>query len=319
MNSGESAIRNSPSAILVIKPSSLGDIVHTLPAVVCVLRAWPDACMRWVVNPEWAPVLEGLDGVETVIFPRSEFRGLGLRKALPWARSLRALETDLALDFQGLLRSGLIASASRARRVAGLSDAREGARFFYDQVAQVTPEQHAVERYLTLVGSLGIDVSSPPEFPLPPGNPPAGFPRAEPFVLLHPFSRGAGKSLTAQDVRLFCKELPHLAIVLAGRGGGDFLVPDNVIDLRHKTSLAELIWLARHAGFVVSVDSGPMHIAAAVTDRLLSIHTWSDPRRVGPYNRAAWVLKDGVIRRAGSDDLPAADMRAVAAFVGDRM
>ncbi len=303
----------------MIKPSSLGDIIHTFPAVACLRRAWPDARLRWVVNPEWAPVLKGLDGVETVIFPRGEFRGLGLRKVLPWACSLRALETELALDFQGLLRSGLMASASRARRVAGLSDAREGARFFYDQVAQVTAEQHAVERYLALVGALGIDTSGPPEFPLPPGNPPAGFPRTEPFVLLHPFSRGAGKSLSAQDVRLFCKEIPHLPIVLAGRGGGDFLVPDNVIDLRHKTSLGELIWLARHAGFVVSVDSGPMHIAAAVTDRLLSIHTWSDPRRVGPYNRAAWVLKDGVIRRAGSFDIPAGDIRAVAAFVDGQM
>jgi len=58
-----------------------------------------------------------------------------------------------------------------------------------------------------------------------------------------------------------------------------------------------LIWLIRAARFVVSVDSGPMHIAAAVTDNLLSIHTWTDPRRIGPYNPDAWVWKNGLLFR----------------------
>src|SRR5207244_10616905 len=85
-------------------------------------------------------------------------------------------------------------------------------------------------------------------------------------------------------------------VVGQARGGIDGAL-DNCIDLTNQTSLLQLIWLIRAAHFIVSVDSGPMHIAAALTDRLLSIHTWTDPRRVGPYNPNAWVWKNGQLCR----------------------
>jgi ADP-heptose:LPS heptosyltransferase len=68
----------NPRSILVIKPSSLGDVVHTLPAVACVKRRWPDARLTWLVNPEWAPLLRGNPDIDDILeFPRSQFRGLG--------------------------------------------------------------------------------------------------------------------------------------------------------------------------------------------------------------------------------------------------
>ena len=78
----------SPREVLVIKPSSLGDVVHTLPAVALLKRQFPEARLRWLVNPEWAPLLEGNPYIdEVVLFPRSEFRGIGaLTRFLPWAR-----------------------------------------------------------------------------------------------------------------------------------------------------------------------------------------------------------------------------------------
>jgi ADP-heptose:LPS heptosyltransferase len=74
-------------------------------------------------------------------------------------------------------------------------------------------------------------------------------------------------------------------------------VAENCVELTNQTSLLQLIRLIRVARFVISVDSGPMHIAAAVNDRLLSIHTWTNPRRVGPYNPDAWIWKHGKIVR----------------------
>jgi ADP-heptose:LPS heptosyltransferase len=74
------------------------------------------------------------------------------------------------------------------------------------------------------------------------------------------------------------------------------------VNLLNQTTLLQLIWLIRAARFVISVDSGPMHIAAAVTSQLISIHTWSDPRRVGPYNAEAWIWKNGELLRAGEID-----------------
>jgi ADP-heptose:LPS heptosyltransferase len=81
-------------------------------------------------------------------------------------------------------------------------------------------------------------------------------------------------------------------VVLVGRCDQSLPeLPWNTINLLNKTSLTELLWLLRRAAFVVSVDSGPMHLAAAVTDRLLAIHTWSDPCKVGPYRPGAHVWK----------------------------
>jgi ADP-heptose:LPS heptosyltransferase len=81
---------------------------------------------------------------------------------------------------------------------------------------------------------------------------------------------------------------------------------DNTQDFLNRTTLGELIWLIRRALYVVSVDSGPMHIAAALTPRLLSIHTWSDPRRVGPYQPEAWVWKEGALFQMKDIDNPGA-------------
>jgi ADP-heptose:LPS heptosyltransferase len=81
-------------------------------------------------------------------------------------------------------------------------------------------------------------------------------------------------------------------VVVVGKSSRKFRPPDNCVYLVNQTSLLQLIRLVRSAQFIVSVDSGPMHIGAAVTDRLLSIHTWTDPRRVGPFNQHAWIWKN---------------------------
>lgn len=305
---------NTPREILVLKPSSLGDVVHTLPAVALVKRHWPEAWLCWLINPEWAPLLEGNPHVdEVVIFPRGQFRGIaGLMKIPAWANQMGARKADLVLDFQGLLRSGLIAKLCRAEggRIVGLSDAREGSRLFYDQIADVGGIAHAVDRYLALVAALGIDITAPLEWPLPTGAAPAGFSESESFVLLHPFSRGEGKSLSPEDVAKFCRELAPRRVVLAGRSEQRVAGVENVTDLLNRTTIPELIWLIRRAAFVVSVDSGPMHIAAALTPRLLSIHTWSDPRKVGPYQPEAWVWKDAALFQMKHLAEPAKHQRA---------
>ncbi len=285
----------APSSILIIKPSSLGDIVHTLPSAALIREAFPIARITWVINPEWAPLLRGNRSINHVhIFPRGDLGGFGMSQhLLPWLRETSRLEPDVALDFQGLLRSALIGKMSRPREFYGMSDAREGARLFYQQIAEVDRKAHAVERYLELVKKFGVEVKRPLRFPLPTGDPVERFDESEPFVLLHPFARGRRKSLSDLTIEEFCRALAPARVVIVGRAMRDLPVPDNCVNLLNHTTLLQLVWLIRRARFVVSVDSGPMHIAAAVTDRLVSIHNWSDPRRVGPYNENAWVWKSG--------------------------
>jgi heptosyltransferase-1 len=286
-------------SILIIKPSSLGDVVHTLPAVALLRDAHPHAEISWVINREFAPLLRGNSDVNHVqVFPRREFRGLGATGNLfRWWRTTKLLRPDLALDFQGLLRSALIARISGAREIYGMSDGREGSRWFYHRVARVDRHAHAVERYIKLAECAGATVGNSLRWPIPTGDPLPRFDDYPPFILLHPFARGGGKSLSDAVIQEFCRAFSPTRVVTVGQSQHKIEPPENCIELTNQTSLLQLIWLIRAARFVVSVDSGPMHIAAAVTDNLLSIHTWTDPRLVGPYNPDAWVWKNGQLFR----------------------
>ncbi len=294
--------------ILVIKPSSLGDIIHALPAVEALHQSYPKAEISWVVNTEWMPLLEGIHYISKLIpFPRKELRGpLGFYKARLWANeNIKGLEPDLTIDFQGLLRSGLMAKKAEGKHTIGFQNSREGSSIFYDEKVEIPNwnKLHAVDRYFALVHACGVPESPhQSEITLPPGEYISikGLPKREKFILLHPFSRGEGKSLSKTEVVEFCEKLHPHRILIVGAGitwddEKDPPPPDNALNLLDQTSLAQLIDLIRRATYTVSVDSGPMHLAAAITDRLLSIHTWSDPMMVGPWKKEAYIWRDSEI------------------------
>lgn len=313
-------------SILIIKPGSFGDIIHALPCAAALRAALPRTHITWLVDERWQSLLTGNPDIdETVVFPRQKFRGLiGKLRSIPWAMDLKRIAPDIVIDLQGLLRSGLMARLSGAPRIIGLADAREGARFFCHELAPVFPKEHSVQRYLRTLDTLGLAEVKKPVFNLPQGQiPPAA--QGRKFILLHPFARGEGKSLTAAQTVELCRELSPAPVVLAGMGQTPADLPDNVINLLNLTSIEEMIGLIRAAAFVISVDSGPMHIAAAVNAPLLSIHTWSDPRLVGPFNEKAWIWQGGELRpqRLQDKSLPdprnpdLADIKKMAAFVRD--
>ena len=279
-------------------------MVHTLPAVAAIREANPEAKITWVINPEWTTLLRGNPDIDHVhIFPRREFRSLSAPRHLwPWLRKTTMLQPDVAFDFQGLLRSALIGRFSRPKEFWGASDGREGSRWFYHRVAKVDRRAHAVDRYLKLAEAFGARIPQQLRFPLPSGDPLPRFDTHPPFVLLHPFARGARKSLSSAVIDKFCEMLAPDRVVLVGNTRRRIKVQDNCVNLTNQTTLLQLIWLIRAARFTISVDSGPMHIAAALNSQLISIHTWSDPRRVGPYNPDAWIWKNGKLLQVR--DLP---------------
>jgi heptosyltransferase-1 len=264
-------------------------------------EAHPHAEITWVINPELAPLLRGNPDVNHVhLVSRGELHGLGAPKSfLQWLRKTREIRPDLALDFQGQRRSALLAKISGAKEVCGMSNAFAGADWFYERVARVNRRGHAVERYLKLAECAGATVGESLRCSIPSGDPLPRFDVHPPFVLLHPFARGRDKSLSNAAIEEFCRSFAPTRVILVGQSRSRINTPENCVDLTKQTSLLQLIWLIRVARFVVSVESGPMHIAAAVTGNLLSIHTWSDPYRIGPYNPDAWVWKHGQLFRVG--------------------
>lgn len=294
--------------LLIVKPSSLGDVVHTLPAVSAILRTAPHVAVDWLVNTEWAPLLGGLaDRVNVIPFPRRELRGpLGLLRAKRWAdRELRTHGYDAVIDFQGLLRSALLGRLARPRTMLGFAQAREGAALLYHETLDLPDwkQRHAVHRNLALAAATGADISEV-AFPLPVGDPvPELQEPSAPPLLLHPFSRGIGKSLAPGEVVELCEALAPHPIWLVGSAPTApepaISCPGHVVDLRGKTSLTQLIGLIRHAAWTLSVDSGPMHLAAALSSKVLSIHTWSNPAMVGPWDPRAYVWRESYLGPVG--------------------
>ncbi len=289
--------------ILVIKPSSFGDIIHTLPAVAALARAYPASAIDWVINPEWAPLIESVPNLDrNILFPRRDFRGLpGIARGYAWAkRELKREAYGLVIDFQGLLRSGMMALATGCPTRIGFSKAREGARLFYSDCYDIDnfDQLHAIDRNFRLAAAVTELAPNEGNCPLPEGKSIEGVPK-HPFLLLHPFSRGRGKSLSVREVYRLAESLSEFPIVLVGSQPEGSEKPEswppNLVDFLGKTDLHQLITLMRAAHFTVSVDSGPLHLAAGITQRVLGVFTWSDPWLVGPYRRDSYVFREGAL------------------------
>ena len=320
-----------PRSILLIKPGSMGDVIHALPVASAIHEAWSDSKITWIVDPRWRPLLDGNPAVfKTHDFPRQSFRGLaGKCRAIRWYSELADLRPDLVIDLQGLLRSGLMAKTSGAKNVIGLSDSREFASLFYTKVVEVGRKEHAVTRYLRCLPALGITIPEKSEFTFPKQKLTQHIELEDEYVVVHPFARGEKKSLSANVILAMTAELAlsaNIQIVIAGMGDVPFGIGPSVVNLVGKTSLQELVGLLRGARFVVSVDSGPMHLAAGLGVPVLGIHTWSDPRLVGPYSKESWIWQGGELCPQDLLRIPlpertftVEDARNVALFVAERV
>ena len=146
--------------ILLIKPSSLGDIVHAMPTCAAICRAYPKARLTWLVKREWAGLVERIEGVDRVWPVESTFKGW-----LSQVSPLRAERFDLVVDLQGLFRSAAIGWLSGSPLLVGFENGREGSPWFYSRRVPVSQsEMHAVDRYLLVAKAVGVLESGTPEF-----------------------------------------------------------------------------------------------------------------------------------------------------------
>lgn len=291
--------------ILVVKLSSLGDTLHALPAAAELARQ-KDAELDWAVQPAFAPLVERFACVSRVIpVPRpSETRA--------WLRALRELHRappyDLVVDFQGLLKSALVARAARAPRRIGPSFAREGSAAFYTELAgHRDKSRHAVEECLDVVRHLGLEMPARPLFPLrapdvdPDSLAPAIASRTGPRIAVAPYSRWATKnwpeSSFAEAIRILAEEADARIYLVGGPGDAPGAariaaaagVP--CANLCGALSLVGSAGLLARCGALLTNDSGPMHIAAALGVPCVVPFGPTDPARTGPYGPGHIVLR----------------------------
>jgi len=278
--------------ILAVRLGAMGDIIHALPAVASLKLAHPDCRLTWLVEPKWAPLLDANPFLDRVLYLHRESLA-GLFQS--W-RALSEIRCDYAVDFQGLLKSALAASAAHPGRLYGFDPAqireRSAAIFYTHRI--FAHSAHMVDRNLELAAALPAgeaQPAGPASFALPPGTPEGDLPSGD-FVLASPLAGWASKQWPLHHYRALAARLLAecgIPLVLNGPPGAPFHHVEAA--WVHHSSLAGLIHATRRAAAVVGVDSGPLHLAAALSKPGVAIFGPTDPARNGPYGNSLHVLR----------------------------
>ncbi|MHC4532981.1 MAG: glycosyltransferase family 9 protein [Planctomycetota bacterium] len=301
---------DSLNNILIIKPSSLGDIILALPALTALRKSFPDAKISWLIRPEFAPILENHPHLTEIIPFDRKFLGKAWfhpgasGSLLSLIKRLRHTEFDAVIDFQGLFRTASLAWLSGCKKRFGIAHAREFAPLFYThKITQTKDCIHLVDYYLKIIKAAGaseLDV----QFVLP-QHPEAADSVSrlldshgiapDNYVVFIPgsahddkrwpverFAELAGKISSKFGLPITATgDACEAALIEKLKGLSD--VP--VANIAGKTSLSELVVLLKNARLVVSNDTGPGHIAAALSTPLVLMFSWSNPARIAPYKR----------------------------------
>jgi 3-deoxy-D-manno-octulosonic-acid transferase/heptosyltransferase-1 len=316
--------------ILIVKLSSIGDVVHTLPSLEALYRLDPQAHITWLVEEEASQLIQGHTFLSRVMVSKRKRWVKQLRKPVLWLQTvkeiirfvteLRSVNYDLVIDFQGLFKSGLLVFLCRGKRKVGFDNAKEMSFLFLTERYPVgLPEQHALEKNLTLVKSLSGSIDQ------------SGIPYKEhscknivtnekekrkvdeflrkheivdekPLLAVHPMARWETK---LWDVHKFARLSDQLIkdynaqIVFTGQKQ-DAPVITKIISLMNRpavnasgeTSLKELAYLLERSQLIITTDSGPMHIAAAMGTPVVALFGPTAPWRTGPYSKSAEIVRN---------------------------
>jgi heptosyltransferase-1 len=301
----------TPRRILLIRPSALGDVCRSVPAIVSLRRAYPGAHIDWLVQDSFADAVRfhpGLTGI--VPFSRTSMGRalLGGRpgQLIALVRLLRTARYDMVYDLQGLFRSGFFARATGAPRRVGYADARELGWLGLNERHPAPAGMHAVERMFELLRLSGVEPI--PDLRLYPGEAARdwlasqpGLSRA-PYAVIAPTSRWPAKRWPTQRFVRVAEHLVSrgLTVVVVGSASerdqcGPLLEPGGnragIVDLVGRTTVAQLMALIERAGLVIACDSAPLHMAVGFDRPLVALFGPTRVERVGPYRRQPDVIQ----------------------------
>ncbi|MDD5482517.1 MAG: lipopolysaccharide heptosyltransferase II [Kiritimatiellae bacterium] len=286
---------NGAKRILIVKLSSLGDILHALPAAHCLKNGLP-AEIDWVVHPAYAELVKCFSDVSrTLVFPRRGAPAEFIRQT----RLLRAEQYEMIIDLQGILKSALVNRLARGKQRIGPSFHREGSFLFYTVVAgKKNKNRHAVDEIMDVARYLHLPLL-PPVFPM--NIPFQLVSEPAPRIAMLPFSRWPSKNWPCASFARAGRELQEnldASIYIFGAAGDRPAAAEiarelngRAVNLAGKTTLPQLAGLLREMDLVLTNDSGPMHLAAAFGKPTLALFGPTDPVLTGPYGRNHAVLK----------------------------
>lgn len=300
--------------ILILKPSSLGDVVHALPVLRLLKRHLPDSEIYWWLDATLTPLLEKDPDLAGIIpFQRKRWAAPARWPEIAASvRRMRRERFNWAIDLQGLARSSIFAWLANAGLTVGLDNlregAREGARAFYDITPPRAPAHlHAVDRYLAVLPLLDVPVRR--DFDWLPRRPeilrqveekwrPAG----ASWIVLLPGGRWETKRWPAPhfvELLQLMRPLPGIKFAILGSPDEQTLGqtiaaadPERCLNLAGQTTLPEMIEWIRLSRLVITNDTGPMHVAAALNRPVVALFGPTNPLSTGPYGQLGNVLQN---------------------------
>ena len=308
--------------ILFIKLSAIGDVVQTLPALEAIKKLYPDSEITWVVEEAAAGILESHPLIDRLLVSRrrawlrmlrNPFKAVrGIRDIISFIRDLRSASYDIAIDFQGLSKSGVLIGLAHAKRKIGFEKTRELSYLFLNErLPAYDIEKHALERYLDVVRYLGANEPSS-SCTLPIEREISAIRKkiegmhsqGRPLVVMNPVARWRTKLWLERNFADLADRLvkEKKAVVIFTGSPEDRIVNERIISLMSETAmnwagettLKELAALASLSALFITTDTGPMHLAAAAGAKVLALFGPTAPWRTGPYGPAHIVVRTGL-------------------------
>ena len=296
--------------ILILKPSSLGDVIQALPVLRLIKRHLPASEIFWWIDAGLAPLLEGDPDLTGIVrFERKRWAApRHWPEILGSVRWMREQNFDWVIDLQCLARSGAFAWLANGRLLIGLDEVREGARGFYDiAVRRASYHTHAADWYLAVLPRLGVPVHK--NFRWLPERPAIAaavqskwHTNGACWIALQPGARWENKrwpaGYFAELIRQLARTFPDARFAILGaaedRPLGDTIAQaetQRCLNLCGQTSLPEMIEWLRLCRLMITNDTGPMHVAAALGKPQVALFGPTEPRRTGPYGHLEDVLR----------------------------
>ncbi|MBO5590770.1 MAG: lipopolysaccharide heptosyltransferase II [Acidaminococcaceae bacterium] len=294
--------------ILIIKMSSLGDVLHTLPAVAALRKGFPDARLTWLVHPQFSAFVPDPPIIDEVIyFDKVKFKKMSLAEKWSYFWQMRDLlhsrHFDLVIDMHGLFKSAVLAAISGCDNRIGFCEMWEGSGFVSKPIRGPHAKGHAIEQYLDVVRYLGCKVDEIC-YPMPDLQKEwqAVIKKTEavkePYVVLVPGARWETKKWPPEHFAKLAQMILQdgKQVILAGGpedapiGAEIAAQAPGVTDLTGKTGLRELGALIQHCEVYISGDTGPLFIASAMKKPSVALYGPTRPGRTGPYKSSEAVI-----------------------------
>ncbi len=296
---------NGKEKILIVKPSSLGDIIQSLPFLNTLKENFPSVQIHWIVAKGFDDLLHEHPMIQRVfVIDKNKWKSIKhipatIKEFFKIGKELKNERYDLVVDLQGLLRSGILTWLSKAPIKVGFREAREFSSFFYNKQFSVPINKHAVLRYLEIAKELGCKINSI-KFPIPNSKKPSWLRDFKNFVVIIPSARWQSKNWPIPYFVELVKMLPYNFLIVGSKSDeADALKIEEYTEgkaksVAGKTTLKELIEVFKKSLFVITPDTGTMHLAVACSKKVVALFGPTSQERTGPFGEGHLIIKSSL-------------------------